>query len=379
MSYRCLFSLIFIASFFFTSVLGVTNLAFAQSSPAETLSRIMANDVSAKEEFTRVIRLAQDYEDSMHQEIAALQQQIGRLNSIKGNYITKVGDDYLPINSQEVENLAALVALRMTLHSPELDSPSLGHIPALETNSQLDIALRAAMQAGYREFLVYYKEGTPPGDFVAQMVRVTLEEMTDRNYKEIENKIAKLERQIAELKQGIDSLGDVVGQAIALRNKAPDLATLSGILGTKGYYIVRLSGGGWIKGSAGYATYSSGYEYFIIWADKDRTSPVKKYYWEFPIGYDTNEQFRVWMEEKEEESRKACRDLPTLGRVTLPQIWVEGPRYEIVYGPYKGKPPENFGSRRISNGKSGSAIQWKHKSGKIADVKAVCAALGAPF
>ncbi len=85
------------------------------------------------------------------------------------------------------------------------------------------------------------------------------------------------------------------------------------------------------------------------------------------------------MDEKEEESRKACRDLPTLGRVTLPQIWVEGPRYEVVYGPYTGKTPENFGSRRIGNGKPGSAIHWKHKSGKIADVKAVCAALGAPF
>ena len=378
MSHRYLFSLICIAGFFFMNVFGLTNLAFAQSSPAKSLSHIMANDALAKEEFTRVIRLAQDYEDAMHREIAALQQQIRELNSVKGNYITKVGDTYAPIDETDAENLSALVALRMTLYPPEFDSPSLGYIPALETNSQLDIALRSAMEAGYMEFFGYYKEGNSPGDFVAQMVRLTLEEMTDRNYKEIENKIAKLERQIAYLKQGINSLGDVVEQAIALRDKAPALATLSGILGAKGYYVVRLSGGGWIKRGAGYATYSSGHEYFIIWADKDRASPGKEYYWEFPIGYDANKQFRVWMDEKEEDSRKACRALPTLGRVTLPQIWVEGPRYEVVYGP-TGKKPDNFGSRRISNGKPGSAIHWKHKSGKIADVKAVCSALGAPF
>lgn len=377
MSLQDFFLRMSMTGFFLTSVLGLPDLTFAQSSPADTLSQIMANDASTKEEFTRVIRLAQNYEEAMYRDIAALQHQISGLSAVTGTYLTKVGDAYVPLDSHEVENLSALVALRMMLHSRNL-----GPIPGLETNSQLDIALRSAMEASYREWLRLYgeeKTGLYPGDFVAQMVRVTLNELTERNYQEIADKIAELEQKISELRQGIDALGDVVTQAVALRDKAPDLATVSGILNGKGYFVVRLSGGGWIKRYGGNATYSSGHEYFFVWADNKRTEPVKAYYWEFPVGYDINEQFNVWIDEQMEESRKACRDMPPLGRAAQPHIWVEGPHYEVVYGPYKGAAPEKFGSRRINNGKPGSAIQWRHESGKMADVKAVCSALGASF
>ncbi len=348
-------------------------LMIAAPAPAAAQYDAKLQSFRTKEEITAHIRRAQHAEELLISEERRLTAQIDALSSVRGPYIVKTGDIYRSLGDNEVEPLAALAGLMGISYEIGALPPNVG------AGSQIAAALQTAVDMVKTQSQLGRSSSVDPADLAQVTFRSSLDAITQKNREAIHQEVERLRAQLAQSRRSREVLADFVELMLARRDNASDESALAGFLGGEGYYVVKMSGSGWIKGGAGYATYSSGHEYFIVWATDDRTEPAKKYYWEFPTGYDANQYFPIWRREYTQSSRKACRALPPMGRKSVPHIWTDGPNYEIVHGPYSGATPAQYGSRRKNNGEPGSAFQWQLESGKIADVQAACAAIGAPF
>lgn len=383
---------LYVRSIFCTLILaampGIQGLTLARQSPADGLRELMAREARTKEDFTRIIQMAQAHADALHRDIVGIERQNDALGEAsRQDYVVRIGSVYRSLTKDEVETLAAAVGLNVLMFDGA-DVHDMQPIAGVPAGSQLDHALRAGLMAGVDQMTALFSGMVSDADLqiyqaqtASQIIQPALEGVTEQNRAAIERTMHQNERMIESAREAIDALGALVEEALALRDGARSVTASMTAVAGEGYYAVRMSGNGWTKKYAGYATRSEGHEIIWVWADDGATAPVKKYTWEVPTGSDLRPLFQQWKSEKQAESLKACRDLPSSGSVTRPEIWEDGPVYEIVGGPYasNAEAVRAFGTGRKANLTEGSTLQWNTTSGKIADVRALCDALGAPF
>jgi len=144
-----------------------------------------------------------------------------------------------------------------------------------------------------------------------------------------------------------------------------------------------MSGAGWFKGAKGNATQSSGYENIFFSIDKKLKKPVvRRGSWRFPVGYDETSIFRT-LKNYYNQSRAECTRSRRLGtKPTRPHLWITGPRFKVVHGPFSGSwadTPKKFGERGYKNNDPRSRSQWKHRYTNDKAAKSLCKSLGVNY
>lgn len=328
--------------------------------------------------YTEFIRNAQEAEESYIRFEREARDEIAALDAIDSYFILKAPDgSFTELSVDDASAIGDQFLLFRMLGDTEVAQ---GILNGLSLVPQLRSALQASMTAVTRSSAFQQNRESDIVNLFRDALFQSLSDLTRNNRNEIERRKRDLYASIRNSEGMRDVLGELVDEAVRARSNAPTDSAQAGYISQEGYYVVRKSGAGWIKGGQGSATFSAGYTYFTIWGDEDRTAPSKQYYWEFPIGFDMGRQYADWKADARETSKQACRDLRPLGRVSEPHIWTDGPHYEIVYGPSSSRPPAaQFGSSRVTNGQAGSSRQWQHTYGDIEEVQAVCSGLGVPF
>jgi hypothetical protein len=192
----------------------------------------------------------------------------------------------------------------------------------------------------------------------------------------------------AELEQ-IDALLAHAGGLLEI-SRAPDLeiarAPDPDFLNRIGYYVIQISGSGWIK-RTGRTTRSVGYQNRVIRVTDEVSEPTyrSRGAWQYPPGYSIGQIEQDRQAIARESSIRTCENEAQLGVTRVaPNIWVSGPEYELVDGPFQSEaeansvrglvPPPSSGN----NLRPGSALQWNLEHGQDRDgLRADCISLEA--
>lgn len=224
--------------------------------------------------------------------------------------------------------------------------------------NQLEYALGEAVMAGFMRT----DEG--PEELGGMIENALLDLLHDID---LANR-ATLDQEITELLAARDRIYDISQRAeqsaLVYSPKIPVPDQPEGFMNEPGYWIVQYSGTGWRKGGAGWATEITGYENIIVNVSDEVTEPtLSRWYWTVPVGFDIQVFERQRQEAAEEASREACEDLPPLGpQSPEPDIWSDGPHYEIVEGPIAdwGEAQARRGNSRLSNNDPEGSRFWHH-------------------
>lgn len=151
--------------------------------------------------------------------------------------------------------------------------------------------------------------------------------------------------------------------------RTPDVP--EGIMNEPGYYVAQVSGSGWHKNGAGYATRIDGYANFIFEVTEQVSEATQtRWTWQVPPGFDILAFAHDRQAAAEAQSREACAGLPTLGpRNPAPDIWENGPHYELVQGPITDWAEARTvrGSDRVENNDPTGNRFWHHEGGYTHD------------
>jgi len=145
-----------------------------------------------------------------------------------------------------------------------------------------------------------------------------------------------------------------------------------------GYYVVRMSGGGWRKHAFGKAIKIDGYQDSVIEVTGEVEAPERTGggRWLLPVGGILADVTPLWQDAAEAASVKACkRGKPQCPCKASPDIWASGPLYDLVGGPFptNNEALDIAGNPRGKNRADGSAKHWTHdKERKAEEVNAVC-------
>lgn len=334
--------------------------AAAQSIVVEGL-QIMLDAVGNDDQRREVIRLGEEFHQELSDEADDLQEM--RENADGFLLYDETGRP-LSVTEAEAMDLAETLATDMAL-ADDPYSVAMGLLLRGEDGGELERAVAHSifgameMQSRGMKGSGFTSSAEELITNLSQSLLLLLEEADQRNRQALEE---RLEQIFADR----SAVSNIVAQAEAswgpIVPPAPDAP--EGFMNEAGYYVAQVSGTGWRKGGAGYATEITGYENFIFEVTSEVSEATRtRYLWQVPPGYDIQVFEREQQDEARDRSRTNCESLPGLGpRDPAPDIWSDGPHYELVQGPIAewSEALALRGNARLNNNDPAGSSFWHH-------------------
>lgn len=330
--------------------------AAAQSLAVEALE-LMLDDVRHAEDRRELIGLGEDLHEELTDEVNELQDV---RDNTPGYLLRDDAGNYVSASQAEIADLGETLATDMVL-ADDRHTASMALLSRAEDGGDLDRAAANTLFSYFQLRLEGYKGGNI-ADYFVEAFTTLVREADRQNRDALDARIEELHALRGQVSGTLERAQAMQGAIVPAAPDAPE-----GFMNEPGYWVAQVSGSGWHKGGAGYATRIVGYENFIIQITDDVTEATRaRSVWQLPPGSDLQAFERQRQEAAEESSRNSCESLPALGpRDPAPSIWDDGPHYEIVEGPIDdwAEALALSGNPRRNNNDPASNSFWDHDGG----------------
>ena len=299
--------------------------ALALSLPVEGL-QLMLDDVTNDRERREVIDLGEDLHRELSDEVDALQR--ARDNS-PGYLLYDADGRLLNVSREEALELAGPLTTNLVAGS-NYNAYILALLNRAEDGGDMEnIYARAVLgilrsredeKNNYESYL----------DLITEALEEGLENADARNRQALDQEIEDVFADRTAISGIVAAANAMWGDIVPAAPEAPE-----GFMNEAGFYLVQLTGNGWHKLGANRATRIIGFENIVVESTDEVTEPhLGTWYWRVPLGYDLHEFERARQEEARAASQANCSRRNPLGpRDPAPEIWIDGPHYEIAQGP----------------------------------------------
>ncbi|MGI3187313.1 hypothetical protein [Nioella aestuarii] len=292
----------------------------------------------------------------MRDVLASEADQLDRLRENRDGFLVDDGVNGATLLSEDqVQRVFSTLMLQAMLGEGEAQS-----IEEFLTGSAASRLLREAA-AGFLERMSAGAFGSGQIDLATVHAALSDEFLAIVAAIDLENREALADAALAR-REEITHIGAMLSQAEA-RLSGP-AGGMADILTEGGYYVIRFSGGGYQNRNGWQSAWVEGYSNRVIQVSSTFTDIALRSIWQFPVGSSVD-QFE--QDQQREARQRAIDSVCNRGSQRgpygyLPTIWVWGPEFEIIAGPF----PEIAEALDVSGGSDGavnlepgSANQWQ--------------------
>lgn len=335
-----------------------------------------AQQANTQEDFDKVIQKAQ-YSDSV---FSRMRDHLVAASRMPGLLLRTEAGGYISIEDDQVESLAAIVALRAMLYGTDSGMP---YRKDMAGHSQLESTIDTA-ESVVIEHIGRHSKGIAPekrGRLAADAADIVREGLLRQLTQYDNENRAAIAQELRHIDAQQRRLADLVAKAVDMRSRSLPSGAANGFLNKPGYYVYKVAGSGWRKRYGGYAHKIDGYQLGVLKVDdRAKTPKAESFHWTFPTGVDIRSVFQKWQQDTHEKTLRACKAEPPLCPCGAPpDIWSTGPEYTVLQGPFRSLSEAHAvtGDPYVANGKPGSNKHWSYDTERrAAELESACGSLG---